>query len=227
TGLSVQRVFDDGTLEGDPIDVATTGALSAYVLQARMAGALFQATAVTDGSVNATTRTFLSAAEATGLAVTYLGSSARWSPTLDAALNSALAPKQNSRPQDRFSQKEESSVAEQIAAVEAELEFAESTINLALSAECLSTPREPSVTVGPLSPAAVEDGGADCSAEQKAALIESSQFVLAAAALVASLEACGATLGLACVLVPPTYVVYVSEGQDMVEASNKLLACMR
>lgn len=49
TGLSVQRVFDDGALEGEPIDVVT-GALQAYALQARSTGALFQATAVVDGT---------------------------------------------------------------------------------------------------------------------------------------------------------------------------------
>ena len=62
TGLSVQRVFDDGALEGDPIDVVTSGVLSSYAIQARTSGALFQATTVTD-STNVQVLAFGCAAE--------------------------------------------------------------------------------------------------------------------------------------------------------------------
>jgi hypothetical protein len=49
-GLSAQRVFEDGSLEGEPIDVLTTTTLSTYALEARSAGPLFQATTVSDGT---------------------------------------------------------------------------------------------------------------------------------------------------------------------------------
>lgn len=56
-GLGVQRVFDDGALEGEPIDVLAAAGLNAFALQARSAGPLFQATAV-EGAANVHALTF-------------------------------------------------------------------------------------------------------------------------------------------------------------------------
>jgi hypothetical protein len=55
TGLTVQRVFEGGALEGDPIEVLATSSLSTYGLQARASGPLFQATTVTGMDVQVLT----------------------------------------------------------------------------------------------------------------------------------------------------------------------------
>jgi hypothetical protein len=183
--------------------------------------------AVVHGSVDEATRALFAAGEAKGLAVTYLQSSGRWNPTMDAALHAELAPVVRSSAQASFSSREGTDVEARIAEVNAALRVAEDNMNRALDVVCGAYSHGPRAVAGLAAVYAHGDDEGDCDELARAALIESAEFTLAAGALVGALELCGTTLGIGCVLVPAAYVMHQKEGGEMVAASSALLKCLR
>ena len=187
----------------------------------------FTPAADANGGMDVATRALHDAGEATGLPVTYHRRTDGWTLAVDASLDSTAVAKQTSLVQAAALSEASGGIPEQIAAINASLRDAEDNLNLAVQAVCASASRSPSA--GGVDPAVVAptSEGADCSAEARKSLIETSEFVVAAGAIIVALDACGASLGLACFTVPPLYVVYQKEGGEMVDASTALLNCLR
>lgn len=159
-----------------------------------------------------------------GMRITYYRPRGVWNVALGASLDSALPTARQSAIHEIA---EDMTIAEKIAVAESALITAEYNINLALGEACepdaVQPGPRPADEVGKSS--LEEEAG--CDTERSKALRESSEFAMAAAAFLGSLEVCGVSLGWGCGLVVPAYILYQHEGAEMVAASTALLNCLR
>jgi hypothetical protein len=182
--------------------------------------------ALAAGGVDASTRAMFAAGEAKGLRVTYRRASATWPSARMSELGAMEIPPTAWHASVSSATLGARNLHEQLAAIETALGNAEDLTNLAIRAACGSVEDNRSEAM-PVSVAMAHRFiGADCRAEGRSLLIESAEFILAAGAMIAGLESCGATLGATCLLVPPLQVMYFKEAKEMSDAYDALRKCL-
>lgn len=182
--------------------------------------------AVANGAVNESTRELLALGEAEGLPITYLRAASGWTTAMQAHVEAAVVSARPLRANVSREADQATSLEGQIKAIESALLTAEDNVNLALAAAC-GSPEGNLRDEWPESTRRIRQvSGGDCRAEARTLLNESAEFIVAAGAMIAALEACSVSLGAACILVPPTYVVYHREGMEMYNASLALRNCL-
>ncbi|WP_353267805.1 hypothetical protein [Gemmatimonas sp.] len=154
-------------------------------------------TNVANGAVNEEMTSLFSASQEKGLAVTYLRLAGKWSTSLEETLAMELATESDSRAFTRLSAESHQSIVERKAEINAALRKAEENMNVAISVARAGGPAK-RAALGGLSVPEAELEGEDCTKKAQKAMNESADFILAAGALIAALDACGASMGLTC-----------------------------